>query len=133
MKRIKFVHSSVLAYENLLLYCFFHMSETIFKIIKTYDLGFFFLTLYKAKRDIGPLDNHKEGCYQQRPLQQSSNQVFIIFVGGIYKQSLLGTKTEIFSFSFTLLNPDTLPDDRIWLFGFSTYTTQLLSHLLKGI
>ena len=38
------------------------------------------------------------------------------------KQSLLGTKTEIFFLIIlALLNPDTLPEDRIWLFGFHPY------------
>lgn len=59
------------------------MMKQFFKIIKTYDLGFFFLTLYKAKKEtLAPWTTLKRDVTNSMTFAtKSSNQIFIIFVG----------------------------------------------------
>ncbi|KAJ1065628.1 hypothetical protein K5549_020763, partial [Capra hircus] len=49
---------------------------------------------------------------------KSSNQNFIVFLNKI-QATIIGYKSSDF-----FLNPDTLPDVRIWLFGFNSYFFQ---------
>uniref|UniRef100_A0A4W2ISN7 Uncharacterized protein n=1 Tax=Bos indicus x Bos taurus TaxID=30522 RepID=A0A4W2ISN7_BOBOX len=54
---------------------------------------------------------------------KSSNQNFIIFLNKI-QATIVGYKSSDFFAILDSLNPDTLPDGRIWLFGFNSYFFQ---------
>ena len=54
---------------------------------------------------------------------KSSNQNFIIFLNKI-QATIIGYKSSDFFAILDSLNPDTLPDGRIWLFGFNSYFFQ---------
>ena len=54
---------------------------------------------------------------------KSSNQNFIIFLNKI-QATIIGYKSSDFFAILDSLNPDTLPDGRIWPFGFNSYFFQ---------
>ncbi|KAJ1074898.1 hypothetical protein K5549_021476, partial [Capra hircus] len=74
------------------------------------------------KRDIGYFDNlkadSKNVTNSMTFATKSSNQNFIIFLNKI-QATIIGYKSSDF-----FLNPDTLPDSRIWLFDFNSYFFQ---------
>uniref|UniRef100_A0A671G2G7 Uncharacterized protein n=1 Tax=Rhinolophus ferrumequinum TaxID=59479 RepID=A0A671G2G7_RHIFE len=81
----------------------------------------------KEQRDIGYFNNLKADSRNVTNSMtfatKSSNQDFIIFLNKI-QTTIIGYKSCDFFAILDKLDPDTLPDGRIWLFGFNPYFFQ---------